>query len=161
MEKAIDINVAIPQTEQDMIATWINHEGALYSGVKRDPAPLDHVLRFWAKNKARFYRAFGEKLIISRPLDYVAPVKDLRNKCVSEADVDTTIFMRTMSEIFRGTYDSEHPADYKFDGDVHNPVYDALQKVGLRPYMFYVNDMWAIHRQRCAMKSPHGKVTRV
>lgn len=128
-EKMEQLNVfeVIPKTEQDMIRAWIESEGILYSGLKRPMASLDHVLRIWAQNKAPFYHMFGDKLIVSRRVDYECPMNELREKCYAEADSEVVNFIHNLGMIMR-SYD--------------NVIGKALHDAGLYSYEFYNEGIW-------------------
>ena len=117
----LNVNEVLTRKEQDMITDWIAQYGGLYSEVKCSPAPLDHVLRFWAENKEQFYHMFGDQLSVAKRINYEAPLCDLRAAMDNEmTDVMYEFFSR-LSQAMR--YDD-------------NVIGKAFQDGGLYPYMF-------------------------
>lgn len=117
----LNVNEVLTQKEQDMISEWIACYGGLYSGVKCSPAPLDHVLRYWAENKEVFYHMFGDQLSIAKRINYEAPLCDLRAAMDREMTGDMYDFFSKLSEIMR----------YQ-----DNVVGTAIDNADLPPYLF-------------------------
>ena len=117
----LNVNEVLTRKEQDMITDWIARYGGLYSEVKCSPAPLEHVLRFWAKNKEVFYHMFGDQLSIAKRINYEAPLHDLRMAMDNEMTDDMHEFFSRLSQAMR--YDD-------------NVIGKAFNDVGLYPYMF-------------------------
>ena len=74
----IEINKVFSQEELDMMDRYV----AIYAGtsdsVPMDRIPFEKVLeRVWAEAKAPLYKAFGEKLIISKEVEFTTPVEDM------------------------------------------------------------------------------------
>ena len=117
----LNVNEVLTRKEQDMITDWIARYGGLYSEVKCSPAPLAHVLRFWAENKEVFYHMFGDQLSVAKRINYEAPLHDLRMAMDNEMTDDMHEFFSRLSQAMR--YDD-------------NVIGKAFSDVGLYPYMF-------------------------
>lgn len=126
-KEMLNVYDVIPQKEQAMIRNWITTEGCLFSGLKQPIAELDHILRFWAQAKIPFYHMFGDKLIISRRVDYECPMAELRDKVYREADVEVMSFIRELGAILR---------------DYNHPIGHALREAGIYSYEFYNEGLW-------------------
>ena len=117
----LNVNEVISQKEQEMITDWIARYGGLYSDIKCSPAPLDYILRFWAKNKESFYHMLGDQLSIAKRINYEAPIHDLRQAMERELTNEMSEFFNQLSCKMR--YED-------------NPIGEAFAAVQLYPYMF-------------------------
>lgn len=121
----LNVNEVLTNQDQEMISDWIAQYGMLYSDVKSSPAPLDYVLRFWAQAKAPFYKMFGERLDISKRINYNASIHDLRYELQKSMTATMDEFFINLSHALR--YD--------------NVIGHAMRAAGLNEYLFYVNDL--------------------
>ena len=73
----------LSETEQDMIAEYIES----YAGYDGDSismrAPLSHILRYWSTNKVDLFNAFGGELILSKTISFTKPDNMLENEISS------------------------------------------------------------------------------
>lgn len=76
------------ENEKDMMNAYINEY------VSYGHASLDHLLRFWDKNKVDLYRMFGENFRLTRQIEWAKP----KSKIMSEF---YSLFNRSTSACFR------------------------------------------------------------
>ena len=94
---------AITEKEQETILNYIRDFGHDEdSHFIASLAPLNTILAEWEKQKANLFKAFGNKLIISKPVTFKASVEELENE-FSEAMYNNCMannFFRDISEFF-------------------------------------------------------------
>lgn len=141
----IKVEEVLNNVDQRMISNWIAEYGTLNSPVKSSTAPLPFILRHWAINKAPFYHAFGNQLILSRKFDYECPLGELRDQCYRMSNSMVDHFMTNMSRIFIGATYQKHPTDKYFRSEEDpngNPISNALRAAHIPNYYFSTPCMW-------------------
>lgn len=70
--------------DKDMILDYINTYGSIDAGYLHIRASLDHILRFWNKNKEDLFCLFGGETILSREISISKPLPMLEDEISSQ-----------------------------------------------------------------------------
>ena len=104
----------ISPKEKDMIRNYIAEYGSRsdYAYINPEHIDLEHVLRFWSKNKSVFLdKMFGQNLIIEKDFECIKSQEDLENDiCVKMNNLTSDIawkFEQNYSRLINTLYNND------------------------------------------------------
>ena len=104
----------ISPKEKDMIRNYIAEYGSRsdYAYINPEHIDLEHVLRFWSKNKSVFLdKMFGQNLIIEKDFECIKSQEDLENDiCVKMNNLTNDIawkFEQNYSRLINTLYNND------------------------------------------------------
>ena len=91
----------ITESEQNMITNYIEAYAGYDGEAVSLKAPLDHILRFWSKNKIDLFNVFGGELILSKKITCAKPEEDLEADISRMLNSDGNVFHNAYSNFLR------------------------------------------------------------
>ena len=100
----------LPQSELELITEYINAYGGIDGNGTYVLQPMDHILRFWNKNKEFLCTLLNGQLIIEKEIDIKRPeaimLEDMENAMCNEDN--SLIFVKEYNDIVYNTFASKN-----------------------------------------------------
>lgn len=114
---------ALTKTEKLAIEEYITKYGTTEGGIKPS-APLNYILRYWNDEKETIYKMFGEKLILTKEVEFNKPEQelytDMRNLCSKYSPNNEGYdFIKEVHDFIFGSNAYKY-----FNGSVRQEIYD-------------------------------------
>ena len=97
----INVNSTLTAEEVSLMEAYrSNYGGEPHSHVEGAVPFVELLEHYWAKEKEPIYRAFGEKLILSKHIEYSVPRRELGRMLINALDKTPSVFIRYLHEHF-------------------------------------------------------------